>query len=135
MQTGPSAQINVCMWSRAKDLEPQNQSTSLVRLNTEPVFALFSMHTEPFIYSFPKGFIMGYYVKSILRKQCNTFLLNIIVPDKTNNTKCSFPVFKFNRTAKQKLCNTMHLFLSNYIISCNFCCCRLAMSVQRTVLV
>lgn len=35
MQTGPDAQINVCMWFRAKDLEPQNQSMMLRGLHTE----------------------------------------------------------------------------------------------------
>lgn len=63
LQTGHSAQINVCMRFRAKDLEPQNQSTSLIGLDTEPVFTCFVMHTEPFNYSCPMVFIMGYYPK------------------------------------------------------------------------
>lgn len=66
---------------------------------------------------FSYGVYYGVLCKKYFRKQCGPTLLNIIVADKTNKTKCSFPVLKFSRTAKQKLCNTMHLFLSNYILS------------------
>ena len=53
MHSGSSAQINVCMWFRARDPEPQSQSISLVGLHTEPVLSCDKMHTEPFIYYFP----------------------------------------------------------------------------------
>lgn len=127
MQTGPIAQINVCMRFRAKDLEPQNQSTSLVRLDTEPVFK-FTLNNSSILSLW--GSLWG-----IMQKEncAACFFVKIIVTDKTNNNKCSFPVLKFKRTPKKgsvTSCTCFKVITFKVITSA-----AAAFSGQRTVLV
>lgn len=72
-KVSPEPKINVCMRFWAKDPEPQNQSTSLTGLNTEPVLPPDEMNAAPFSYSFPPGIIMDIIHQGVSENGSATF--------------------------------------------------------------
>lgn len=92
LQTGPGAHINVYMWFRAKDLEPQNKSTLL---DTEPVFTCFLNAYWTIHVLFFYGVCYQVLSNEHFTQQCSPSLLDIIVTDNTKNILCCFTVSTF----------------------------------------
>lgn len=82
MQTGLSAQINVCMWFRAKGLEPQTQASSLHGFDIELVFECILNHSA----ILPKGVCYGVLCQNGSLQLFCLFILNI-----THKTQLPYP--------------------------------------------